>query len=69
VLVVAGELLVSDGDANTISHLSLKDGHLVSQWGNGDILKLPHLMALAPDKSLYVAEVNGKRIQRFVAAK
>ena len=67
VLVVGKELLVSDGDANTISHLSLQDGKMLSQWGNGDVLKLPHLMAVAPDKSLYVAEVNGKRIQRFVS--
>jgi sugar lactone lactonase YvrE len=68
VLVVGGELLISDGDANTISHLSLKDGRMVQQWGNPEILKLPHLMAVAPDRSLYVAEVNGKRIQRFVPA-
>lgn len=68
VLVVRNELLVSDGDANTISHLTLKDGKMVQQWGNGEMLKLPHLMAVAPDASLYVAEVNGKRIQRFVPA-
>jgi DNA-binding beta-propeller fold protein YncE len=65
-LVVGEELLVSDGDANTISHLSLKNGAMVKQWGDSEILKLPHLMALAADKTLYVAEVNGKRIQRFV---
>jgi DNA-binding beta-propeller fold protein YncE len=68
-LVVGSELLVSDGDANTISHLSLKDGKMVKQWGNVDVLKLPHLMAVAADKMLYVAEVNGKRIQRFVPAR
>jgi DNA-binding beta-propeller fold protein YncE len=68
-LVVGNELLVSDGDANTISHLSLRDGKLVKQWGDGDLLKLPHLMAQASDKSLYVAEVSGKRIQRFVPAR
>jgi DNA-binding beta-propeller fold protein YncE len=68
-LVVGNELLVSDGDANTISHLSLRDGKIVKQWGNADLLKLPHLMAIAADKSLYVAEVNGKRIQRFVSSR
>jgi sugar lactone lactonase YvrE len=68
-LVVGNELLVSDGDANTISHLALTDGRMVKQWGNAEILKLPHLMALAADKTLYVAEVNGKRIQRFVPAR
>jgi DNA-binding beta-propeller fold protein YncE len=64
-LVVDEELLVSDGDAHTVSHLSLQDGKLVTQWGNPDILQLPHMMAVAPDKTLYVAEVAGKRIQRF----
>ena len=44
-LVVGNELLVSDGDANTISHLSLSDGKMVKQWGNARLLKLPHLMA------------------------
>jgi DNA-binding beta-propeller fold protein YncE len=68
VLVVGDELLVSDGDANTISHLSLTDGKLVKQWGSPELLKLPHLMALAADRTLYIAEVNGKRIQRFVPA-
>lgn len=64
-LVVGGELLVSDGDAHTISHLSLVDGKMAAQWGNPETLKLPHLMALSPDKTLFVAEVAGKRIQRF----
>ncbi|MBI1354218.1 MAG: hypothetical protein GC160_07720 [Acidobacteria bacterium] len=65
VLVVGDELLVSDGDANTISHLRLTDGKLVKQWGNADMLKLPHLMATGPDGRLYVAEVNGARVQIF----
>jgi sugar lactone lactonase YvrE len=64
-LVVGQELLVSDGDAHTISHLSLDDGRMAMQWGDAETLRLPHMMALAPDKSLYVAEVSGKRIQRF----
>lgn len=64
-LVVGNELLVSDGDAHTISHLSLKDGKLLHQWGNNEILQLPHMLATAPDGTLYVAEVAGKRIQRF----
>lgn len=64
-LVVGQELLVSDGDAHTISHLSLKDGKLAKQWGGPETLKLPHLMAVDPRGNLYVAEVAGKRIQRF----
>ena len=64
VLVVGDELIVSDGDANTISHLRLTDGKLLSQWGDGDMLKLPHLMAYRNGR-LYITEVNGKRVQIF----
>ncbi|MEZ5400645.1 MAG: peptidyl-alpha-hydroxyglycine alpha-amidating lyase family protein [Bryobacteraceae bacterium] len=64
-IVVGRELLVSDGDANTISHLSLDDGHLTAQWGDAQMLQLPHLMALDSRERLYVAEVNGKRVQIF----
>jgi sugar lactone lactonase YvrE len=65
-LLVAGvELLVSDGDANRISHLSLDHGKVVAQWGDAETLKLPHLMALDSAGTLYVAEVNGKRVQKF----
>jgi DNA-binding beta-propeller fold protein YncE len=64
-LVVGNELLVSDGDANTISHLSLKDGNIAAQWGDAKMLQLPHLMAIAPDGRLFVAEVNGNRVQVF----
>jgi DNA-binding beta-propeller fold protein YncE len=65
-LVVGQELLVSDGDAHTISHLSLQTGALVNQWGGADMLQLPHLMAVTPNGVLLVAEVAGKRVQRFV---
>lgn len=64
VLVVGDELLVSDGDANTISRLRLTDGKLLSQWGDGETLQLPHLMDYR-DGRLYVTEVNGKRVQIF----
>ena len=64
-LVVGDELLVSDGDAHTISHLSLADGKLVKQWGNPETLKLPHLMAVDSAGRLYVAEVAGNRVQIF----
>ena len=65
-LIVIGEqLLVSDGDANRIIHLSIKDGTIAGQWGDAEILKLPHLMAQDAKGTLYVAEVNGKRVQKF----
>jgi hypothetical protein len=69
-LLVAGkELLVSDGDAMRISHLSLDSGKVVSQWGDAETLQLPHLMAMDAAGTLYVAEVNGKRVQKFRMAK
>ncbi|MFN7922010.1 MAG: peptidyl-alpha-hydroxyglycine alpha-amidating lyase family protein [Bryobacteraceae bacterium] len=65
VMVWGRELLVSDGDANTISHLDLSSGHMNSQWGDAATLKLPHLMAFDSKSRLWVAEVNGKRVQIF----
>ena len=42
-IVVDDELLVSDGDVHTISHLSLADGKMSAQWGTPETLQLPHL--------------------------
>jgi len=65
-LLVAGEeLIVSDGDAHRMTHLSLTDGRILSQWGDPASLKLPHLMSMDSRRRLYVAEVNGKRVQIF----
>jgi sugar lactone lactonase YvrE len=63
-LVVGKDLLVTDGDANTITHLD-KDGKIVAQWGEPGELQLPHFMALDSQDNLYVTEVNGKRVQKF----
>jgi len=68
-IVVDDELLVSDGDVHTISHLSLKDGKLSTQWGTPETLQLPHLMAYDGKGLLYVTEVNGQRVQIFRKAK
>ena len=65
VLVVGDELIVSDGDAHTISHLRLRDGKMTAQWGNPDTLLLPHLMDSDESGQLYVTEVNGQRVQVF----
>lgn len=43
VQVVGDELIVTDGDAHTISHLRLDDGAMTSQWGDPEMLKLSHL--------------------------
>jgi DNA-binding beta-propeller fold protein YncE len=63
-LVVGGELVVTDGDAHKITQLSL-DGKVLNQWGDAASLQLPHLMAVDSQGRLYVTEVNGKRVQIF----
>lgn len=65
VLAVGDLLLATDGDADTISHLRLSDGKLIYQWGDSEMLQLPHLMATGSDGRLYVTEVRGNRIQAF----
>jgi sugar lactone lactonase YvrE len=64
-LVYGNDLLVSDGDKNKISHLRLTDGSIAQQWGDAQTLQLPHLMARDRKGRLFVAEVNGKRVQIF----
>lgn len=64
-LVDGAELLVSDGDIDKIFHLGLGDGAILREWGDSDTLQLPHLMSMGRDGRLYVAEVNGKRVQIF----
>jgi len=63
-LVLGKELLVTDGDANTIIHLD-KDGKIAARWGDPGELQLPHFMALDSQNILYLTEVNGKRVQKF----
>jgi DNA-binding beta-propeller fold protein YncE len=71
-LVVGDELLVSEGDIHKIFHLDRAGkvpgqiaGRIVAEWGGPETLKLPHLMAVDAKGTLYVAEVNGKRVQLF----
>ena len=64
-VVVGDELIVSDGDAHTVSHLRLKDGKMSAQWGGSETLQLPHLMDHDGRGRLYVTEVAGKRVQIF----
>jgi peptidylamidoglycolate lyase len=63
-LVTKEGLMVSDGDAHRMTLLDF-DGKSLCAWGNSETLKLPHLMALGPDGTVYVTEVEGKRIQLF----
>lgn len=67
-LVTAEGLIVADGDAHRLTLLDF-DGKSLGAWGGPDTLKLPHLMALGTDGTVYVTEVDGKRIQMFQRAK
>ena len=63
-IVVKDQLLLTEGDIHRIYHLDA-DGKVVAQWGDPQLLQLPHLMAVNSRGRLYVAEVNGKRVQMF----
>jgi streptogramin lyase len=63
-LIVGDELLASEGDIHQIFHLD-RSGKIVAHWGSPETLKLPHLMAVDSKGTLYVAEVNGQRVQKF----
>jgi len=64
-LVHGKQLLVSEGDINKIFHFGLDSGKIEEQWGDPQTLQLPHLMSTDRQGRLYVAEVNGKRVQIF----
>jgi sugar lactone lactonase YvrE len=65
-LLVAGrQLIVSEGDIHRMFHFDIDSGRIVHEWGDPKLLQLPHLMARDRRGNLYVAEVNGKRVQIF----
>ena len=67
-LVTSEGLIVSDGDAHRLTLLDF-DGKSLGAWGSPETLKLPHLMAINSNGTVYVTEVDGKRIQMFRRAK
>lgn len=64
-----GTLFVADGKANCVVHLDAK-GKVKEKWGKKGAapgeFDLPHMLTFDPAGSLYVAEVNGKRVQKFL---
>ena len=67
-LVIGDEVLAGEGDIHKIFHLERlaeSPGKIVASWGTPDMLKLPHLMSVDSKGTLYVAEVNGQRVQMF----
>ena len=68
-LLVTGEgLIVADGDAHRLTLLDF-DGKSLGAWGSPETLKLPHLIAINSSGTVFVTEVDGKRIQLFRRAK
>ena len=59
-----GVLYVSEGDQHKIVELGAK-GEILQAWGTPELLQLPHLMDYGNDGTLYISEVNGKRVQMF----
>jgi DNA-binding beta-propeller fold protein YncE len=67
-LVVGEELIATEGDIHKIFHLD-REGKIVASWGDPQSLLLPHLMAVNSKGTLFVTEVNGKRVQMFARSK
>jgi DNA-binding beta-propeller fold protein YncE len=63
-LWVGEQLLVSEGDLHKIFHIA-RNGNIDAVWGDPAVLKLPHLMAVNSQGTLFVAEVTGRRVQMF----
>jgi streptogramin lyase len=63
-LPLGEELLVSEGDVHRLFLLD-KGGQIAAAWGSPESLKLPHLMAVNSQGTIFVAEVTGKRVQKL----
>jgi DNA-binding beta-propeller fold protein YncE len=64
-----GELYVADGRANRVLRMTA-EGKVLETWGKrgpeaGNFF-LPHAVALGKDGAVYVTEIDGKRVQKFV---
>jgi hypothetical protein len=56
--------LVAEGEIHKVFELD-KNGKTIRSWGGPEVFKLPHFMDYSKDGMLYVAEVEGKRVQMF----
>ena len=59
------QLFVTDGIANTVSLWS-HDHRLRARWGGPGQMAMPHLLCVDDRGAVYVAEVNGKRVAKYV---
>jgi DNA-binding beta-propeller fold protein YncE len=65
----ADELLIADGRANQVHRMTL-EGKILESWGKrgpeaGNFF-MPHGIAMGADEAIYVTEIDGKRVQKFV---
>lgn len=67
ILSYKNTLIVSEGEQHKLITLSDK-GAMLGSWGSPEQLLLPHLMDFDTNGTLYVAEVNGKRVQMLKPA-
>lgn len=63
------QLLVADGRANRVHRMTL-EGKVLETWGRrgpeaGNFF-LPHAIAPGADGAVYVTEIDGKRVQKFI---
>jgi DNA-binding beta-propeller fold protein YncE len=62
-------LFVADGRANKVLKMTL-DGKVLASWGatgpDAGNFQLPHMLTVAKDGAVYVTEITGKRIQKFI---
>lgn len=62
-------LFVADGRAHKCYHMTL-EGKILAEWGSEGSepgqFKLPHAIAVDRQGRVYVGEIEGRRIQRFV---
>jgi len=63
-LVVGETLLATEGDIHKIFQLD-RAGKVIASWGDPQSLLLPHFLAVNSKGTLFVTEVNGKRVQMF----
>lgn len=62
-------LFVADGRANKVLKMTL-DGKILAEWGSRGTgpgeFAMPHGITVGTDGAVYVGEVGGKRLQKFV---
>jgi DNA-binding beta-propeller fold protein YncE len=63
-------LFVADGRANRILKMTL-DGKVLASWGTAGVepgdFQMPHGLTATGDGAVYVSEITGKRVQKFIA--